>query len=345
MKKHDLQHHFFFSLLLATLALVAFVFLPYFETLALAGAISIFVGPLHDRITAWLGGRQSLAAFLVTIVVVVALALPLSFVGFQVFREARDLYTDISENHSLYLSTLSNWFSAYIQPYVPGIQLDATNILKQGATWIIGHFDDIFTGTVSTFIHLLLTLVALFYFLKDGKRFASMVMSYSPLPDKYDREILDTLRTAVHSVFRGSLLIALIQGTLTGIGLAVFGVPSPALWGSITAICALIPGLGTSLVIVPSIIYLFATGNTLGGIGMTLWGAFAVGLIDNLLAPTLMSKGMRIHPLLILFSVIGGIGLFGPLGFIFGPLSVSLLLALLEIYRILLSKKGERLPF
>jgi predicted PurR-regulated permease PerM len=236
-------------------------------------------------------------------------------------------------------------FSTYAQPYLPHLQVDAASILKQSASWVIGHFDDIFTGTVSTIIHLLLSLVALFYFLKDGPRFAQSLMNYSPLPDKYDRDILHKLRIAVHSVFRGSLLVALIQGVLTGIGLAFFGVPNPSLWGSITAICALIPGVGTSLIVIPSIIYLFVTGNTFGAIGMTLWGVLAVGLIDNLLAPSLLSQGIRIHPMLVLFSVIGGISLFGPLGFIFGPLTISLLLALLEIYRVIMSRKGERLPF
>lgn len=345
MKKHDLQLNFFFSILLATLGLVAFVFLPYIETLALAGALAIFVLPLHKRLTALLGGRNSLSAFLVTIIVILAFALPLSFVGFQIFQEARDLYAEINGNRSTYLAQIDQLIMQYAQPYLPHIQLDATNVLKQGATWVIGHFDDVFTGTVSTVVNVLLSLVALFYFLKDGPSFTKSLMTYSPLPDKYDREIIEKLRIAVHSVFRGSLLIALIQGTLTGIGLAIFGVPSPSLWGSIAAICALIPGLGTSLVIIPSIIYLFISGNTFAAIGLTLWGSLAVGLIDNMLAPNLMSKGMRVHPLLVLFSVIGGIGLFGPLGFIFGPLSVSLLLALLEIYRILLSRKGERLPF
>lgn len=345
MKKHDIQHTFFFSILIATIGLVALIFLPYIETLALAGALAIFVSPIHHRLSRLLGNRAAISAAIVTIGVILAIALPMSLIGFQIFQEARDVYTEISSNRSDYLAQITALFSTYAQPYLPHLQVDAASILKQSASWVIGHFDDIFTGTVSTIIHLLLSLVALFYFLKDGPRFAQSLMNYSPLPDKYDRDILHKLRIAVHSVFRGSLLVALIQGVLTGIGLAFFGVPNPSLWGSITAICALIPGVGTSLIVIPSIIYLFVTGNTFGAIGMTLWGVLAVGLIDNLLAPSLLSQGIRIHPMLVLFSVIGGISLFGPLGFIFGPLTISLLLALLEIYRVIMSRKGERLPF
>ncbi|MCC7357387.1 AI-2E family transporter [Candidatus Uhrbacteria bacterium] len=345
MKKHDLQHLFFFTLLIAILILVGRIFLPYFETLALAGALAIFVEPIHRRLSITLGGKPATSAAIVTIGVVLAIALPISLIGFQIFQEARDLYVEITGNRSEYLAHINTLFMNYAQPHLPYLQIDPATILKQSISWVVNHFDDIFTGTITTIVNVFLSLIALFYFLKDGPIFAKALMSYSPLPDRYDRDILHKLRTAVYSVFRGSLLVALIQGTLTGIGFTIFGVPNPSLWGSITAVCALIPGVGTSLVVIPSIVYLFLTGNIIGAIGMTLWGLFAVGLIDNLLAPSLLSKHIQIHPMLILFSVIGGIGLFGPLGFIFGPLTISLLLALLEIYRVIMNRKNERLPF
>src|SRR6185369_1295230 len=110
-------------------------------------------------------------------------------------------------------------------------------------------------------------------------------------------------------------------------------VPHPALWGSFAVIAALIPGIGTSLIIVPGVLYLFFTSTNLYALGLFIWGVLAVGLIDNYLGPILVHRGVNIHPFLILLSVMGGLIFFGPIGFIAGPLVVALLFALLEIYK------------
>jgi len=321
------------------------MFFPYLKTIALAAALAILVSPIHRRLIVRFKGARSLSAALITLLVIIAVALPVAFISFQIFQESRDLYNDISANRATYLETFNQLLRNTVGRYFPQFKLDTTDLIKQGATWIISNFNYFFASAITTIGHGVLGLIALFYLLRDGDKFTSALMDYSPLPDRYDRDILSKLQTAVQSVFRGSLLVALIQGVLTAIGLTIFGVPSPALWGSIAAICALIPGVGTSLILIPAILYLFLTGQDLRGIGLTIWAVFAVGLIDNVLGPSLIGQGIRIHPLIILFSVIGGISLFGPLGFIFGPLSVSLLMALLEIYRIMWSRKGEKLPF
>ena len=126
--------------------------------------------------------------------------------------------------------------------------------------------------------------------------------------------------------------MALIQGILTAVGFTFFGIPNATLWGSVAAITALIPGIGTALVLLPAILYLYFSGETLFAVGLLLWGMTAVGLVDNFLGPKLVERGMRLHPFLILLSVLGGVGFFGPLGFLLGPLVLSLLFALIEIY-------------
>ena len=100
----------------------------------------------------------------------------------------------------------------------------------------------------------------------------------------------------------------------------------------LAAIAALIPSVGTALVFVPAIILLFISGQIFAAFGLLLWGALAVGLIDNFLGPKLIGRGMHLHPLLVLFSVLGGIVFFGPIGFVLGPIILSLLFALLDIY-------------
>ena len=128
----------------------------------------------------------------------------------------------------------------------------------------------------------------------------------------HDETIFNKLAVAINSVIRGNLAVALIQGILTAVGFALFGVPNPTLWGSVAAIAALVPSVGTALVLLPAILFLY-WGEALSALGLLLWGATAVGLIDNFLGPKLAGRGMRLHPFLILLSILGGIAFFGPL--------------------------------
>jgi predicted PurR-regulated permease PerM len=159
-----------------------------------------------------------------------------------------------------------------------------------------------------------------------------LLIKISPLPDSEDEIILNRMANAVRAVATGTLFLSLIQGTFAAIGFAIFGIPHPILWGTIATVGALMPGIGTSLVAAPAIIYLFVIGDTVPAIGLLIWSALVVGLVDNILGPYLIGRKSNMHPFIILLSVLGGIVVFGPLGFIVGPVIVALFLVLLEIY-------------
>jgi predicted PurR-regulated permease PerM len=199
--------------------------------------------------------------------------------------------------------------------------------------WGFTNIDSLFSKAAGFVLGAVVLLFALYFILRDGKSLKRQLVNLSPLPDRQDEQIFSKLNSAVHSVVWGSLAVGLIQGVLTGIGFAIFGVPSPALWGSVAVVAALVPGIGTALVLIPGVVYLFATGSAGMAIGLLIWGAIAVGLIDNFLGPLLINRGVKIHQFLILLSVLGGLSFFGPIGFIAGPLVLSLLFALLEIYK------------
>jgi len=143
---------------------------------------------------------------------------------------------------------------------------------------------------------------------------------------------LDKLERSVNSVIKGNLVVAAVQGVMCSAGFIIFGVPSPILWGMTAAVAALVPGVGTSLVIIPAILFLFLTGSVSMALGLFLWGVVAVGLIDNYLGPKLIGKNTNLHPLLVMLSVIGGLLFFGPIGFILGPLTISLFFAIVDIF-------------
>lgn len=351
MDGNRLQNHFFFALLLGVLLTTALIFLPYLSVLVLAAVLGVIFAPLNRRVRAFCGNRQSVAALVTLIIIVLVVLTPLFLVTVKISYEVRDLYVSLSEQGGSVgvLDTLSATLHTFAVRLLPAgvepsslVSLDLTSYLKGALQFTVSHLDTFFSKAASTVFKLFLLLIALYYTLRDGSRLKKYLIEYSPLIDADDEQISKKLELAVNSVVKGSLTIGVIQGTLTGIGFALFGVPNPALWGILAVITSLIPGVGTSLVLVPGIIYLFVVGHTGAAVGLIIWAVLAVGLIDNLLGPYLMERGIKIHPFLILLSVIGGLGFFGPIGFIMGPLVLSLLFALLELYKIRMLKRQAR---
>jgi len=284
----------------------------------------------------WVGNRKTLAALLSTISVLIVVVIPISFLATQVFQETSELYLSITEeNSSLNFNNKLEQVVNNLKDFAhlpSDFSFDFKQYVRGGLSWVISHIGSIVSNSAQALVGIFIFLIALYYMFKDGGRLKRAIVSTSPLQDIHDEAIFSKLKSSINAVIRGNLGIAIIQGVLTAIGFFLFGVPSPVLWGSVAAITALIPGLGTALVIGPAVLYLFFLGQTSFAIGLMIWGVTAVGLIDNFLGPRLVEKGMHIHPFLILLSIFGGLSFFGPLGFILGPLVLSLLFTLLEIY-------------
>ncbi len=333
-------HYFFSGLLLVVFILAVLIFIPFLTPLVLAIALAVIFGPVY-RFLLFKKERSTTAALITLLLVVVIVLVPGFFITTKLYSEVQDMYYYLTEesgrsNIITFLNTASEWFSNALFDAYPSISFDTLNVteyIQRALEWVFSHLDTFFSGVTKVLVGLFITFFTLFYFLRDGKSFKQQVINLSPLVDTDDEMIFKRLEQAVYSVVVGSLIVGVIQGILTGIGFAIFGVPQPVVWGSIAAIAALIPGIGTSLVIVPAVLYLFFTGSTGYALGLLIWGILAVGLIDNILGPLLVNRGIKIHPAIILLSVLGGLTLFGLVGFILGPLVIAFLFVLLEIYK------------
>jgi predicted PurR-regulated permease PerM len=339
MSTQRLQYSFLLVMLGLAFVVGFVLFRPFLGTLSVAAMAAVVAHPLKEYVTKLTRLHGGLSSFLTVLIVVILILTPVAFLGYQVFTEAANLLTGLSANRDAYLGTLERILFSPIREFLPGFTIESETYLRQGLSFLTGNLGRLFSGTVEVVAGIFLFLIAFYYLLKDGPNFVRSFIALSPLSDRYDQDVLDRMSLSINSMVRGQLLVALIQGFLAGLGFWVFGIPNPALWGSLTAICALIPGVGTSLVLIPIIIFLFATEQFWPGVGLSLWGALAVGLIDNLLGPMLIGRGAKIHPLFVLFAVLGGLTLYGPLGLLLGPLTISLLFALLDIYRVLVLKE------
>jgi predicted PurR-regulated permease PerM len=334
----QMQVYFYIAVLLLVGVAAVLMIAPYLKAVILAGAFAVIFKPVYRWQLQAIHGYNNLAALLTTFIAISAVLIPLILIGGLVFVDAISMINSLRST-----GTADDILMNLLQTYAPTLADNFVVYVKQISSSVASQIGGFLSGFVQASISSILGLMAFFYFLKDGDKFLARIIELSPLDDKYDRKIIDRLETAVTSVVQGAIIIALIQGVLAGLGLAIFGVPSPTLWGSVAAVAAMIPTVGTSLVMIPAVLYLLIIDHSGQALGLAIWALVVVGLIDNLLSPYLIGKGARLHPYLILISVLGGIQFFGPIGFLLGPLLLSLLFALFDLYPIVIEGHSEGL--
>lgn len=330
----------FFMILTAGVSVIAFfIFKPYIAPIFLAAVLAIVFHPLYEKIRKFFGVNESVASLTTVVIILAAILIPSVFFGAAIFNESVVFYDYLSQQSD---AGLFDNIVGFVEKKLPNIAQDESvyvgEYLKKSVSWFSDHFNTFFSGFFRILMGLFIMIVSLFYFLKDGARIVKRLVAVSPLADSYDEQIMRKIGLAVNSVVKGSLAIALIKGILTAVGFMIFSVPNPMLWGAVSALASLIPVVGSSLVIAPAVLYLYLSALYGNAIGLAVWGIILVGLSDNVLSPLLLKRGMKIHPFLILLSVIGGLGFFGPIGFIAGPIVLSFLFALFEIYPLITKK-------
>ncbi|MHB1316508.1 MAG: AI-2E family transporter [Minisyncoccota bacterium] len=330
----------FFSVLFGIISVLTFlVFKPFFTTIFLAATFAIVLFPLYQKILKIFKGREILSILTSMLIGLIFIMLPVIFLGQEAFIQAHSLYVRLATTNVNELNKLALIIEEPIQKIIPDFSIDINQYIEFALGWATNNFKDVLFGTLNIVIDMFLIILTLFFFLRDGKKFVDKLVVLSPLKDSYDKELLDKVTATISTIVKGMLLIALIQGFLAGIGLWIFGVPNAILWGAVAALCAFIPGLGTAVVVVPSVIYLFIIGNIPFALGLSAWGMLLVGTIDNILGPYLYKKGTRLHSIVVLFAVLGGISFFGPEGLLLGPVIVGFFMSLTHIYEKMVIEK------
>lgn len=339
---HEKMQTIYFSILLIVFGALSFTVLSNFIImLGLAYVVAVLTLPVYTRMFKRFKKipyirrvASSLSAGSIILLLVFLIITPIALILGKVLVDAQGFYSSVTTS-GVSLDVLSTKIQTSLSAYIPDIQqkLDSTASAVSG--FFVQNIGNIFSGTFDVILKIFLFLLALFYFLKDKEDFVVMYKGVSPLNDSDDGRIFVSIQNAVRSIMLGSIVVALAQGIVTGVGFAIFGVPNPFFFGSIAAFFALIPSVGPALIWIPGAIYLYVTGGdtSFAWLGQVIWGIGAVGLIDNFLGPLVINKGIEVHPLFILLSVIGGISIFGPEGFLFGPLVLSMFIAIATVWR------------
>ena len=310
----------------------------------LALILSTLLAPLYDKLRARLKNRKGLAAFLVCLGLTLTIALPILLLSISVAREANDAYQQVRDPETAkkigaWLDPATNPLMKRIQPWLPAswtfknfeISSQLGSQAQRIGVAVLGVATTFAAGAFNFLLDYFIMLVVLFFLLRDSAYFAETARRFSPLSEEAENHFVQTFRRVSRATVVGNLLTALAQGIISGLLFLIMGLPNPILWGALTALLSLVPLVGTALVWAPWTIYLFAVGSTARAIIFLIAEVVAVGGIDNILRPMLI-EGVKMHTLVVFFSILGGIGYFGILGMFLGPLVFAIAISFFEFY-------------
>jgi predicted PurR-regulated permease PerM len=336
---------FFFLLLLMTLAASIYLFSGYLNDLILALLVIASIGPMQRRFEALFRGRVWLAAIASCVVVAIVTLGPFVFLVVSLSTEAAHLYATARE--SVTLDRLQGYLfgegivaqnarrvAAFLGiEYTP----EAVKGFLGGAVAGIASFlykqaNALLANVLKVLFHFGIILLMTYYLIVDGSRLKEYVVRLSPLPDDEDELIGAKFRSVGRAILVGNGATSVAQGVLGGIAMYVAGLPSPVLWGTVMAILAFLPLIGVSAVVIPAAIYLFVEDRYVAAILFFVFASAQAFVLDNIVKTKMIGSQMRMHDLLIFLSVLGGIGLFGFIGILYGPLLFAILMVLFDLY-------------
>lgn len=356
MKKEQLFNLLFLAVVILIFYLLYRIFSPFLLTLAWAVILTILFHPLFKRLNKALRHRRGAAAITMTIIVLVVIILPSGFLLNVLASQVLDVYNYSEEfiregKHMVFVEGLKQvgLFQGIWEVLDRNFDMSQVNLqtllldnLRRLSAYIAGQASTFIKGLSTGIFKFFLMTVALFFLFRDGEQFMEKIKTLIPFPAKERENILKRMVDMIHATIYGGIVVALVQGGLGGVGFWIVGLPAPLFWGAMMAFLSFIPIVGAFLVWVPAVVMLFAYGAYVKAVILFAWCGLLVSLSDNFLRPIIISERTRVHTLLLFFGILGGLKVFGFLGFIAGPLVITICLAIIDIYTAAPVRRGTR---
>jgi predicted PurR-regulated permease PerM len=313
---------------------------PFVMAVLLAGIFASLAQPAYRRFLRLARGRKPGAAILTLLLIVVVIIVPLGSLLGVVTAQAVSVAGAVTpwvEHQLQHPDEAVLWlqeqpFYDRVAPYQDDILKRAGEFVSWLSRFLVNGLSTATAGTLQFLFMLSIMLYAMYFFLIDGEKLLDRILYYLPLADEDERRLLEKFRSVTRATLKGTAVIGALQGGLAGLAFFVVGIPSALFWAVIMTVLSIIPGIGTGLVWVPAAVILAAGGAWAEGIGLAVFCGLVVGSIDNFLRPRLVGQDTQMPDLLILLGTLGGITLFGILGFIVGPIVAALFVTVWEIY-------------
>lgn len=333
--------------LIFALYLAARVFFPFLDAIILAIIIAAVCYPLYQRLLRLLKGRTMLASLLFIVLFVLCLIIPISLFATALAREAMLAVVSFQTwAAEVNLTDTENGFMSRIYEYLghldellpaidlsrENIQSSIQNVAKEIGAMSLSMGRSMLGNTFNLVVNFFIMLLFLFYLLNDGPTQLRKVKYLLPMEERQVNIIISSLSAVARSILLGGIIVALVQGTIGGIGMALVGLPG-LFWGSMMGVASFIPVVGTAVVWLPASIYLLATDHLAAGIFLLCWSGILVSGSDTLIRSFIMKGSSGLSTVLLLLSLLGGIKTFGAIGLLYGPLILMFAVAVIRIFR------------
>jgi predicted PurR-regulated permease PerM len=313
---------------------------PFLSALFLAAIFSGMAHPVYRWFFNRFKGRRAAASVATIVVVILVAVIPLTgFLGIVAAQAvevtqsvAPWVETQLRQPNELDLMLRRLPFYQSLEPYQDQIIAKVGEFAARIGSFLVNSVAAATRGTAWFMLSLFVILYSMFFFLSGGRELLRKILYYMPLDSKRENLMVGKFVSVARATIKGTFVIGIVQGTLAGAGFWVAGIGSAAFWGTVMAVLSIIPGVGTAFIWIPGVIYLAVTGHFLAAILLAAWCIVVVGTVDNVLRPILVGRDTKMPDLLVLLSTLGGLILFGAVGFIIGPIIAALFVTVWEIY-------------
>ncbi|MBW2145728.1 MAG: AI-2E family transporter [Deltaproteobacteria bacterium] len=344
MDKQGFFHLIFFLFVAAILYLTYRIFEPFAGSIFLAALIAIIFYPvyrrLHGLFPRWQNATAMLSILLVTVMVIIPTIYLLLALGNELITMYQSLEKQVRRGGIEFLLRMRDHPSVapileYARQYINVSTLDfesvALDLIRKLSGWAARQSSQIFARFAIFIFNLFITLFTLFFFFRDGPRLINWIRTLLPLTEEQKSFISSRLTVLINATMRAGLIIAFVQGMIGGLTFFFLGLPQPIFWATVMSALSLLPFVGAWLVWIPAGIYLILTSTLLKAVILFGVGMFAIGLVDNFLRPFLIGGSTKLHTMLVFFSALGGLKVFGVMGLALGPIVVVLCITLVNI--------------
>ena len=336
---------FILVILIGILYFCYLLFKPFITEIIIAGVLVAIFYPAFLKIVYWTRGRLYLSSFIICFLILLVIIVPFTYFIFYLAQQVLNLYGNYSSG---LIQAILNFSDAQIWNNLNLFNKEVFNFqefiidsISQSQRYIIPGASSILRSASEFFVSLVIVFITMFFLFLDGRALLKRVMQLTPLSNKYDKLIWMKFRDVSYSSIVATFITSFVQAVTAMIAFFIVGIPV-FIAGVLIFLFSFVPYIGTAFVWLPIGLYLLIVGEVWQGIFILLWGGIIISLVDNFLRPYLIKNKAKVHPMIIFFSIFGGLVLFGIWGVVFGPLIVSLALTLLHIYELEYSRVLER---
>lgn len=312
----------------------------FLMVILLTGIFSAMAQPVYQRFLRWFKGRENLSAATTVLSILLVVFLPLAgllgIVAGQAIKISHSVKPWIEQRMKEptafddFLHSIP--YYDYVESYRDEIIQKAGQLVGKMSSFLFESLSAMTLSTVNFLFLFIIFLYTMFFFLKEGKSILNKILYYLPLTSEDEQRMLERFTSVTRATIKGTLVIGVIQGTLAGLGFWMVGIDSALFWGTIMTVLSIIPAVGSAFIWGPAVLILAASGAFLKAAGLLVFCGVLVGSVDNVLRPRFVGRDTQMHELLIFFGTLGGISLFGIIGFIVGPIVAALFVTVWDIY-------------